>query len=93
MARPTLLLLDEPLAGVNPVLIDRIIGHIQDLNSSGITFLLVEHNLDVVERLCDHVVVMTLGKTLATGRMSDLRQNAEVVQAYLGGTLNERAAG
>jgi len=93
MARPTLLLLDEPLAGVNPVLIDRIIGHIQDLNKSGITFLLVEHNLDVVERLCDHVVVMALGKTLATGRMSDLRQNAEVVQAYLGGTLNERAAG
>ncbi len=93
MAEPELLLLDEPLAGVNPVLIDRIASHIVDLNHTGITFLLVEHNLDVVEQLCDHVVVMAVGQTLATGRMDELRQNEEVIRAYLGGTLDERAAG
>jgi len=93
MAEPELLLLDEPLAGVNPVLIDRIASHIVDLNRAGITFLLVEHNLDVVEQVCDHVVVMAVGRTLATGRMDELRQNEEVIRAYLGGTLDERAAG
>jgi ABC-type branched-subunit amino acid transport system ATPase component len=69
------------------VLIDRIASHIVDLNRAGITFLLVEHNLDVVEQVCDHVVVMAVGRTLATGRMDELRQNEEVIRAYLGGRL------
>ena len=93
MAQPKLLLLDEPMAGVNPALIDRLGHHIQRLNAQGITFVLIEHNLEVVERICDHVVVMAVGRTLATGRMAELRRNPEVVTAYLGGGLLERATG
>ncbi|HUY97118.1 MAG TPA: ABC transporter ATP-binding protein [Verrucomicrobiae bacterium] len=93
MGRPTLLLLDEPMAGVNPALTDQLAQHIETLRQGGISFLLVEHNLEFVERSCDYVVVMALGRTLATGLMSDLRQNPEVVSAYLGGESVERAAG
>jgi neutral amino acid transport system ATP-binding protein len=90
MARPRVLLLDEPMAGVNPALVDQIGDHILKLKSEGITVLMIEHNLGVVERICDHVIVMAEGRTLATGRMSDLRENPEVVHAYLGGVLDAR---
>lgn len=90
MARPRVLLLDEPMAGVNPVLVDQIGEHILKLKTDGITVLMIEHNLGVVERMCDHVIVMAEGRTLATGRMSELRENTEVVQAYLGGVLDAR---
>lgn len=93
MTKPSALLLDEPMAGINPALIDRIGEHIQRLNAGGITFVMVEHNLEVVERICDHVVVMAEGRTLATGRMAELRRHPEVVTAYLGGEVLERAAG
>ncbi|MDA8063538.1 MAG: ABC transporter ATP-binding protein [Actinomycetota bacterium] len=85
MAAPKMLLLDEPLAGINPALTARVADHIERLREGGITFLLVEHNLEIVERICDHVVVMALGATLATGTMADLRKNDAVVQAYLTG--------
>lgn len=88
MASPQLLLLDEPMAGVNPALIERIGGYILDLKRDGVTVLMVEHNLNVVEKICDHVIVLAEGKTLATGRLSDLRANQEVVQAYLGEVIN-----
>jgi ABC-type branched-subunit amino acid transport system ATPase component len=90
MARPRLLLLDEPMAGINPALIDRIGEHILELREQGVTVLMVEHNLHVVERICDHVIVLAEGRTLATGSMSSLRDNAEVVRAYLGGVLDAR---
>ena len=90
MADPQILLLDEPMAGVNPVLIERIGQHILDLRRSGVTVLMVEHNLNVVEQICDHVIVLAEGRTLATGLMSELRDNAEVVRAYLGGVLDGR---
>jgi len=51
---------------------------------------MVEHNLAVVERICDHVLVLAEGRTLAAGRMSELRDNADVVRAYLGGVLDAR---
>jgi len=85
------MVLDEPFAGVNPALIERLEEHIRELRQGGITFLMVEHNLNVVERICDHVVVMAEGRTLATGRMADLRRNEEVITAYLGGALTKRA--
>ena len=86
MADPRLLVLDEPMAGINPALVDRLAEHIVRLRDErGTTFLMVEHNLDVVERLCDEVVVMAVGQTLATGTMAELRANAEVVAAYLTG--------
>jgi ABC-type branched-subunit amino acid transport system ATPase component len=90
MAGPKVLLLDEPMAGVNPALVDQIGDHIRKLKEAGITVLMIEHNLGVVERICDHVIVMAEGRTLATGRMSELRENREVVQAYLGGVLDAR---
>jgi ABC-type branched-subunit amino acid transport system ATPase component len=90
MAEPRLLLLDEPMAGVNPALVDQIGEHIVRLKDNGVTVLMVEHNLGVVERICDHVVVLAEGRTLATGRMSELRDNQEVVRAYLGGVLDVR---
>jgi neutral amino acid transport system ATP-binding protein len=86
MAEPRLLLLDEPMAGINPALIGQIELHIRDLARQGITFLIVEHNLNVVERLCDLVIVMAEGRTLAEGIMSEHRRNPDVVRAYLGST-------
>ncbi len=85
MADPRLLLLDEPMAGINPALTDRVAEHILRLRDGGVTFLIVEHNLEIVERICDHVVVMALGSTLATGTMAELRRNEAVVRAYLTG--------
>ncbi len=86
MADPTLLLLDEPMAGVNPALADQLAQHIVNLaKQTGITFLLVEHNLGIVDQICDHVIVMANGRALATGTMAEIRANQQVVEAYLGG--------
>jgi ABC-type branched-subunit amino acid transport system ATPase component len=88
MASPKILLLDEPMAGVNPALIELIGGYILDLKQSGVTVLMIEHNLNVVEKICDDVIVLAEGRTLATGRLSELRQNTEVVKAYLGEVID-----
>jgi ABC-type branched-subunit amino acid transport system ATPase component len=92
MAEPSLLLLDEPMAGVNPTLLESLCQHVLELRDTGITFLLVEHNLSVVEQICDYVIVMDCGSTLAVGQMQDLRQNPEVVRAYLTGSANAPAS-
>jgi ABC-type branched-subunit amino acid transport system ATPase component len=83
-ARPRLVLLDEPQAGVNPVLRERMAELIRSMAARGVTVLMVEHNLPFLESLCDHVIVMALGSCIATGSMSELRANASVVDAYLG---------
>ncbi len=88
MASPSLFLLDEPMAGVNPALIERIGGYILDMKAQGVTVLMIEHNLNVVERICDNVIVLAEGRTLATGKLSELRENKEVVTAYLGEVIN-----
>ena len=88
MANPVILLLDEPMAGVNPALIEKIGEYIIDLKNQGMTILMVEHNLNIVEKICDHVIVLAEGKTLATGRLSDLRADEAVVRAYLGEVIN-----
>lgn len=85
MAEPKLLLLDEPMAGVNPALADQLAQHIVELSKTGITFLLIEHNLGIVDQICDHVIVMASGRALTTGTMAQVRANQEVVAAYLGG--------
>ncbi len=91
MAEPTVLLLDEPMAGVNPALIEKLGEHIVELNQKfGTTFVLVEHNLEIVEKICSEVVVVALGATLAVGTMAELRKNKAVVDAYLGGDVHER---
>lgn len=85
MAEPVLLLLDEPMAGVNPALAEQLAQHIVSLRQTGVTFLLIEHNLGIVDQICDHVIVMASGRALATGTMAQVRANQEVVEAYLGG--------
>ena len=84
MCDPKLLILDEPMAGVSPMLAERITEHLLNIKRSGVTLLLVEHNLTIVERMCDSVTVMVQGRPLATGRMQDLRQDKGVIDAYLG---------
>ena len=88
MANPVILLLDEPMAGVNPALIEKIGEYIIDLKNQGMTILMVEHNLNIVEKICDYVIVLAEGKTLATGRLSELRADEAVVRAYLGEVIN-----
>jgi ABC-type branched-subunit amino acid transport system ATPase component len=83
MARPRLLLLDEPMAGVHPAMHGRIEAHLRELCDSGLTMLMVEHELSVVERCCSRVIVMARGVKIAEGTMSDVRANDEVQRAYL----------
>jgi ABC-type branched-subunit amino acid transport system ATPase component len=85
MADPKLLLLDEPMAGVNPTLARGIEGHLERLGSEGLTMLMIEHELGVVERLCDRVIVMAQGKVISQGTMESLRTEREVLDAYLVG--------
>lgn len=85
MARPKMLLLDEPMAGVNRSLARHIEDTLSTLRDEGLTLLLVEHELGSVERMCDRVVVMAQGREIASGDMGQLRSRREVLDAYLGG--------
>jgi ABC-type branched-subunit amino acid transport system ATPase component len=85
MAEPRILLLDEPLAGVNPTLRLEIEQHLMRLRNEGLTMVMVEHELASVERVCDSVIVMAQGKVLASGSMSEIRANKKVIDAYLVG--------
>jgi branched-chain amino acid transport system ATP-binding protein len=85
MADPRLILLDEPGAGVNPALLETIIERIMALNAHGITFLIIEHNMDLVMSLCRSIMVMAQGQVLLTGSADEVRADPRVVEAYLGG--------
>ncbi|CAN5282549.1 ABC transporter ATP-binding protein [soil metagenome] len=85
MASPRIILLDEPGAGVNPSLLSSIIDRIAELNRQGVAFLIIEHNMDLVARLCGHVVVMAAGKVLFEGTPVAAVDDAHVIDAYLGG--------
>jgi len=83
MLGPRVLLLDEPMSGVHPKVIEEIQQYLQDLRKQGLTILMVEHELHMVERLCDSVVVMAQGKVIGSGTMASLRRQPEIVDAYL----------
>jgi ABC-type branched-subunit amino acid transport system ATPase component len=85
MSKPKLLLLDEPMAGVSRTLAPVIEGLIGELRNAGITILLIEHELAVVERLCSPVIVLAQGRVLMQGEMGEARSNIEVRKAYLVG--------
>ena len=84
MTEPKLIMLDEPIAGVNPVLAGRIAEHLHALREAGITFLVIEHHLDVIARLCDPVIVMAEGRHLAEGTFAQVAADERVQAAYLG---------
>ena len=84
MTNPKLILLDEPAAGVNPTLINQICEHIVDWNRQGISFLVIEHNMDVIMSLCDRVWVLAEGTNLAEGTPAEIQSNKSVLEAYLG---------
>jgi branched-chain amino acid transport system permease protein len=85
MAEPKVLLLDEPMAGVHPRLARKIGGELVALAADGLTVLMVEHELAIMDEFCDPVVAMAEGTVLAEGTMSELRQRSDVVEAYLVG--------
>jgi len=84
MSEPRLVLLDEPTAGVNPVLIETMAEHIRERNANGVTFLIVEHDMSFVMQLCNPVVVLDQGQEIFVGTPEQVQQNPAVLDAYLG---------
>jgi ABC-type branched-subunit amino acid transport system ATPase component len=84
MGSPRLVLLDEPAAGVNPVMVETIERHVRTLNERGLTFLVVEHDMQLVMRLSDTVVVLDHGVTIAQGTPHEIQTDPRVLDAYLG---------
>jgi neutral amino acid transport system ATP-binding protein len=94
MTRPRLLLLDEPMAGINPTLGRRLLDHMQRLRAEeGVTFLFIEHDMEVVMNHSDRVIVMAEGRVIADGAPEKVRADRRVIDAYLGsGTVREAGA-
>ena len=86
MPHPRIVVLDEPVAGVNPSRIREIEVALQQLNQAGETFLIVEHNVEFITRLCHHVVVLDQGRKLAEGSAAEIHTDSRVLEAYLGMT-------
>ncbi|ELY96950.1 ABC transporter [Natrialba chahannaoensis JCM 10990] len=87
MTEPEMLLLDEPFAGVNPTLEQKLLEHIHELRADGYTFLIVEHDMDLIMEHCEHVIVMHQGSVLAEGVPGQVTSNEQVIEAYLGGEV------
>ena len=86
MTKPRLLMLDEPMAGINPTLGKRLLDHMKTLRSEqGVTFLFIEHDMEVVMGHSDRVIVMAEGKVIAEGEPEEVRRDQTVIDAYLGG--------
>ena len=84
MPEPQLVLLDEPLAGVNPTMIKHLVDHILDLNARGYTFVVIEHNMEVVMSLCRRIIVLSQGERIAEGTPAEVSGNPLVLDAYFG---------
>lgn len=85
MLDPELILMDEPGAGVNPALMDDILDRIRQLNDKGRTFLIIEHDMSVIDEITDRVTVMNAGTAIATGSFEEISEDDRVKNAYLGG--------
>jgi branched-chain amino acid transport system ATP-binding protein len=88
MTDPEMVLLDEPLAGVNPTLEERLLDRLHDLQAEGYTFLLVEHDMDIIMNNCDPIVVMHQGRKLVEGSPGAVKSDDRVLEAYLGGEVD-----
>jgi branched-chain amino acid transport system ATP-binding protein len=88
-ATPKLLLLDEPLGGMNSEEIDRALEIIREVRAQGVAILLIEHNMRAVMRICDRIVVLSFGEEIAKGSPEEIRQNKAVIEAYLGAGEDE----
>ena len=84
VARPTLLLLDEPAAGLNPAEAEALVALIRRINTQGVTMVLVEHHMDVIMAACSRITVLNYGQKLAEGTPAEIRANESVIEAYLG---------
>ena len=91
IARPRVMLLDEPAGGVNPSLLRHLAGRVRDLNAEGITFIIVEHDMEFVMGLCDRVCVMHQGRSLCAGPPEVVRADPLVLEAYLGTDMRDGA--
>jgi len=87
MTDPEMVLLDEPLAGVNPTLEEKLLDRLHELQARGYTFLLVEHDMDVVMNHCDPIVVMHQGQLLVEGDPETVKNDQRILEAYLGGEV------
>ena len=93
MTDAKLVLLDEIGAGVNRSLMAELAGYIESLNrDQGYSFCIIEHDMDLIARLCDPVIVMATGRVLTQGKMADIRKDARVIEAYFGGGTRSEAA-
>ncbi len=89
MANPRVMLLDEPAAGVNPVLIERQIQLLRELRDAGCIIVLVEHNMEMIASICDRVIVLDAGEVIAEGTPASIRGDLRVMRSYLGDTALE----
>ncbi|CAM3761812.1 ABC transporter ATP-binding protein [Nocardiopsis rhodophaea] len=93
MVNPSMVMLDEPMAGVNPALVQSLLGHITALRDDGMTVLFVEHDMDVIMGISDWIVVLAQGQVIAEGRPDDIRSNEQVIDAYLGAHHDDPGSG
>jgi neutral amino acid transport system ATP-binding protein len=92
MVEPELVMLDEPMAGVNPALVQSLLGHVTSLRNEGMSVIFVEHDMDVVMNISDWVVVLAEGKVIAEGPPAAIMKNRAVIDAYLGSEHDDEEA-